>query len=144
MSASNKNPQLRLTTARSEPIRADEIEIRELEIPPNDEIGRRLFALSQVATECPTAQLSAMCSVLDGALRQAVTVAKSAKRVRIVPPPQRHLTISTCARLFEISERTIRRWISDGDLEIVRRRERIFVDCLDVEKLRKYPRHDLA
>lgn len=141
---SKDKPQLRIAGLETKGLPSDLLPLKPPRMP-YAELELRLDALARTVAECPIEHLGVMRSTLETALRQATGIVQTNTDPMIdTPIPHGYMAATAAARLMSISERTIRRWITDGDIQTIRRRGRVFVDYRQVAKLREFKPHEVA
>jgi len=101
----------------------------------------RLDALARTVAECPPQSFRALDVALDVAL--AFATKASITGDSMPRPPAGFVTVKQAAFVADVSERTIRRWLKDGDLRRIDIGGRVFVNLLKAKELREYRKHEL-
>lgn len=140
---STDKPQLRIAGLETKGLPPDILPLKPPRMP-TAELQIRLDKLARTVAECPVERLGAMNATIETALRQATGIMRTNHDPMIdTPIPHGYMAATAVARLLEVSERTIRRWITDGDIQTIRRRDRVFVDYRQAAKLREFKTHEV-
>ena len=99
-----------------------------------DLLEQRLNALATTAATLGVDGLNYAISRAEQMNRDLVRL-KRGKELQ-ARPPAGYGTVGECVVLLSISERTLRRWLANGDLVPVRIGERVFIELEKVRKLK--------